>query len=80
VITHNDDRPGVIGDVGSVFGKHGINIASMTFGRKADSQEACLALTLDAVPSPQVLEELRAKDFMRRVHYVSLPPLVSERV
>ena len=80
VITHNDDRPGVIGDVGTVFGKHGINIASMTFGRKADSQEACLALTLDAVPSPEVLDELRAMDFMRRVHYVSLPPLVSERV
>jgi D-3-phosphoglycerate dehydrogenase len=78
VITFNADKPGVIGEVGTVFGKHGINIASMTFGRKADSKEACLALMLDAVPSPAVLEELRGKAFMKRVHHVSLPPLVSE--
>jgi len=78
VITFNEDRPGIIGEVGSTFGKHGINIASLTFGRKLDSKEACLALTLDAVPPAEVLEELRGKAFMKRVHHVSLPPLVSE--
>jgi D-3-phosphoglycerate dehydrogenase / 2-oxoglutarate reductase len=78
VLTFNADQPGVIGEVGSVFGKHGINIASMTFGRKMDTKEACLALMLDAVPPPAVLEELSAKPFMKRVHHVSLPPLVSE--
>ena len=80
VITFNQDRPGIIGEVGAIFGKHGINIASLTFGRKVDTQEACLALTLDAVPPAAVLEELRAKPFMKRVHHVSLPPLVSENV
>jgi D-3-phosphoglycerate dehydrogenase len=78
VFTFNADQPGVIGEVGSVFGKHKINIASMTFGRKTDTKEACLALMLDAVPPPQILEELRGKSFMKRVHHVSLPPLVSE--
>jgi len=80
VITFNEDRPGIIGEVGTIFGKHGINIASLTFGYKVDTQEACLALTLDAVPPAAVLEELRAKPFMKRVHHVSLPPLVSESV
>ncbi|MBM4017939.1 MAG: phosphoglycerate dehydrogenase [Planctomycetes bacterium] len=78
VITFNEDRPGVIGEVGTTFGRHGINIASLTFGRKVDTAQACLALTLDAVPPAAVLEELRAKPFMKRVHHVSLPPLVSE--
>ena len=78
VITFNEDRPGVIGEVGMTFGRHRINIASMTFGRKIDTQEACLALTLDTVPPALVLEELRGKAFMKRVHHVSLPPLVSE--
>ena len=78
VICFNADRPGVIGEVGSIFGTLSINIASMTFGRKLDTQEACLALTLDAVPPPNLLEELRGKDFMQRVHHVSLPPLVTE--
>jgi D-3-phosphoglycerate dehydrogenase len=78
VITFNEDRPGVIGEVGMTFGRHGINIASLTFGRKVDTKEACLALTLDNVPPAGVLEELRGKPFMKRVHHVSLPPLVSE--
>jgi D-3-phosphoglycerate dehydrogenase len=78
VITFNEDRPGIIGEVGMIFGKHRINIASMTFGRKMETQEACLVLTLDAVPPAAVLEEMRGKPFMKRVHHVSLPPLVSE--
>jgi len=80
VITFNVDKPGVIGEVGSTFGRMGINIASMTFGRKLDTKEACLALTLDNVPPKNLLEDLRAKEFMKRVQHVSLPPLRSETV
>ena len=29
----NDDRPGVIGDVGTALGRHGVNIASFALGR-----------------------------------------------
>ena len=75
VITFHQDRPGVIGEVGATFGKHDINIASMACGRKGETKEACLALTLDAVPPPAVLEEFRRKELISRVHYVSLPPL-----
>ncbi|MGB2938654.1 MAG: phosphoglycerate dehydrogenase [Phycisphaerae bacterium] len=78
VITFNEDRPGIIGEVGTIFGSHGVNIASMTFGRKVNSGEACLGLTLDTVPPPEVLEELRNKAFMKCVHHVSLPPLTTE--
>jgi len=79
VITYNEDLPGVIGEVGAAFGKHRINIASMTFGRKLDTKEACIALTLDNVPPAEVMDELRAKPFMKSVCHVSLPPLQSER-
>jgi len=79
IITFNEDRPGVIGEVGATFGELGLNIASLTFGRKIRSKEACLALTVDAVPPADLLEKLRAKPFMRRVQHVSLPPLQSER-
>ena len=33
VITANDDRPGVIGDIGATFGRHGVNIATYALGR-----------------------------------------------
>ncbi len=78
VIMFNQDRPGVIGEVGTLFGEHQINIATMSFGRKPATSEACSALTLDSVPSPAILEALRAKDFATSVRHVSLPPLKSE--
>jgi D-3-phosphoglycerate dehydrogenase / 2-oxoglutarate reductase len=33
VVIRNNDQPGVIGDVGSILGRHGVNIASFALGR-----------------------------------------------
>jgi D-3-phosphoglycerate dehydrogenase len=33
IVLCNDDRPGVIGEVGTILGRHGINIASFALGR-----------------------------------------------
>ncbi|HXW07561.1 MAG TPA: phosphoglycerate dehydrogenase [Vicinamibacterales bacterium] len=33
VVIHNEDQPGVIGEVGSILGRHGVNIASFALGR-----------------------------------------------
>lgn len=33
LIISNDDQPGVIGEVGSILGKHGVNIANFALGR-----------------------------------------------
>lgn len=35
LVIRNDDRPGVIGDVGTILGRHGVNIANFTLGRGA---------------------------------------------
>ena len=37
IVIANDDRPGVIGDVGTVLGRHGVNIASFALGRDGDT-------------------------------------------
>jgi D-3-phosphoglycerate dehydrogenase / 2-oxoglutarate reductase len=59
VMITNDDRPGVIGTVGTLLGDAGINIADMDVGRS----EAGLAVMLIAptsVVEPAVLDALRA--------------------
>jgi D-3-phosphoglycerate dehydrogenase len=33
LVVRNDDRPGVIGDVGTILGRHGVNIANFALGR-----------------------------------------------
>ena len=35
IVVRNRDRPGVIGEVGSVLGRHGLNIATFALGRGA---------------------------------------------
>jgi D-3-phosphoglycerate dehydrogenase len=36
LIVRNDDQPGVIGEVGTILGRHGVNIASFALGRGED--------------------------------------------
>jgi len=61
LLLNNTDKPGIIGLLGSVLGKHKVNIASMSLGRDAVGGQALTVLSLDSVPPAAVLEEL-AKD------------------
>ena len=36
LVVRNEDKPGVIGSLGTVLGQHGINIAHFSLGRRAD--------------------------------------------
>jgi D-3-phosphoglycerate dehydrogenase len=58
-VIHNTDRPGIIGWVGTVIGKHRINIANMFLGRDQVGGRALTVLNLDSDPSPGLIEELR---------------------
>ena len=58
-----DDKPGVIGRVGTLFGEAGVNIAGMTVSRSRRGGKALMALTVDSVPSPELVERLRGEGF-----------------
>ncbi len=58
VIT-NDDRPGVIGTVGTLLGDAGVNIADMDVGRVADAEQAVMLIATTTEVAPQVLDALR---------------------
>ena len=53
-----DDRPGVIGTVGTGFGEAGVNIASAQVGRRAAGGEAIMALSLDEAVPRSALEDI----------------------
>ena len=53
-----EDRPGVIGKVGTILGQADVNIASMQVGRRRAGGEALMALTVDAAIPPGVLERV----------------------
>jgi len=56
----NQDQPGCIGAVGTVAGRHNINISFMEVGRLNLRGRAMMILGLDDPIPPSVLEEIRA--------------------
>lgn len=73
IYTHQD-KPGLIGFVGTAFGKHGVNIAQMTVGRKQAGGDAIGVLALDSEPPEAALAEIRSDARISSVQVVKLPP------
>ena len=48
MVLHNNNQPGVIGAVGTLLGRHGINIASFALGRSTSGAVGIVALDSDA--------------------------------
>ena len=60
VYTTNNDAPGIIGILGTTFGKHGVNIANFQLGRNRPGGDAIALLYVDEPVSEEVLDEVRA--------------------
>jgi D-3-phosphoglycerate dehydrogenase len=71
-ILENRDRPGIVGYVGTVMGKHGVNIAGMSLSRDAAGGNALTVLNLDSVPSEALIKELCAEGDISNAHIVKL--------
>ncbi len=72
LVIFNDDKPGVIGAVGTVCGKNNINIQTMGVGQKADQGKATLAISLDKEPSAKGVEALSKLDFVNEIYVCRL--------
>jgi D-3-phosphoglycerate dehydrogenase len=55
----NYDKPGFIGDLGSLCGRHGINIATFHLGRREEGGEAIALVEIDQNIGAEVMAELR---------------------
>jgi len=71
---HHIDAPGLIGFMGTVFGKHNVNIAHLALGRKVAGGQAVAVLNLDGAPTPESLAEVSKHDKVIAVDTVQLPP------
>ncbi|MGH9000338.1 MAG: phosphoglycerate dehydrogenase [Acidimicrobiia bacterium] len=59
LVVRNDDRPGMIGIVGTTLGEMGVNIADMALGRTASGAHALMVLSTDTLVPPEGVERLR---------------------
>ena len=66
IYTTNADVPGIIGLLGTVFGKAGVNIANFQLGRKPPGGDAIALLYLDAPVDPKVLDRLMTSGLFKQ--------------
>ncbi|HSL56311.1 MAG TPA: phosphoglycerate dehydrogenase [Acidimicrobiales bacterium] len=69
----NDDRPGMIGVVGTVVGETGVNIADMGVGQSPEGDSALMVLAVTRAVPTEAIERLRAADGILSVSAAGRP-------
>ena len=75
VLIANDDQPGVIGEVGTIFGRHGVNIASFALGRGENGAIGVVNIDEDSnavTVLDEAVEELRRVTAIRELCVIRL--------
>jgi len=58
LLLENDDRPGIVGHIGTLLGKGNVNIAAMSLSRNEQGGRALTLLNLDSAPDEGVLASI----------------------
>ena len=72
LVCDNEDRPGMIGKVGTLLGGFDINIRSMQVGRRGRRERALMLIGIDEQPTEEQLEQVEAIDGIHNVRLVRL--------
>jgi D-3-phosphoglycerate dehydrogenase len=72
IMIQNWDRPGIIGNLGTLLGKHNINIAAMTFGREKPGGKAITILNVDSSVSAEILDKIKKTENILAVKVIRL--------
>ncbi len=72
LVIHNEDKPGVIGEIGTLLGANSVNIARLHLGRKEDNAEALSVWNVDAPIEKAVIEKLTGLAYIISAKVVEL--------
>lgn len=72
LLLHNEDKPGVIGNVGTLLAANNINIARLHLGRQSVGGEAVSVWNIDTPPSKGMLEKIMKLPHMINASVVEL--------
>ena len=67
LFVENDDRPGIVGTIGTSLGSASVNIANMALSRTGDRRRAVTVIEVDTEPPQELLEKLRTTPGIIRV-------------
>lgn len=58
LLVHNEDKPGVVGNIGTLLAKNNINISQLQLGLKGNTKEAMAFYSVEGIVSPTVVGEI----------------------
>ncbi len=67
-----EDRPGVIGSIGTMLGSNDINIGMMQVGQSHDTKEAMMGLTVDKPISDELMKQLSDTIHVTMAKFITL--------
>ncbi len=79
LITHHQDRPGIIGKLSTTLARYNINIAGMQVSREVPRGEAMMVTNVDEEIPGEALDEIRAIEGLENAFIVSLPGVLQAR-
>jgi D-3-phosphoglycerate dehydrogenase len=56
----NEDKPGIIGGVGTILGDAGVNIATFHLGRSHEGGDAIALIEIDGKPAEELVHKIAA--------------------
>ncbi len=61
IFIRNDDKPGMIGELGTLLGTEGVNVADFRLGRKDDESGAICLVAVDSEVSDELFEKIQSQ-------------------
>ncbi|RJP74740.1 MAG: phosphoglycerate dehydrogenase [Candidatus Abyssobacteria bacterium SURF_17] len=72
LICLNEDKPGIIGNLGTLMAQNGINIGAMTLGRTRRGGEAATILNLDSQLTTGIMDDIKQINYINDARVVKL--------
>ena len=72
LLLENKDLPGIVGILGTILGKDGVNIANMSLSRNDIGGVAMTIFQLDSIPSQKALDKLNVTEAVLNMNLVEL--------
>jgi D-3-phosphoglycerate dehydrogenase len=72
LVVHNDDRPGMIGQVTTALADSDINISDIHVGRSAAGESALMAIATDTPVGPAIVERIGAMPGIHMARSIAL--------